>query len=310
MSQSSPDGSLLAQIANYTEILAKKPNSTIFVSLAEAYRRMGLLDEAYNVASKGIRALPKYGPGYTVLGRVYAQRGDGFAAAASFEKALRFEPESLPAFKGLVKVLLADGEKQQALEVVEKAVQIHPEDPALQKVLASFRSSASQAVTPVAAEAPEMAETAEVVETAETPPAEPPPAAARSRRPVSLRPQVETIDPITTATIADIYIRQGFPQRALKVYRDLLKADPHNVEIREKLVALKLELEAQAETEVSPEAAPMAVQASAAEPAPAEPTVDATPAAPAVVDQKSGRMRHLETLNRWLEAIRLRREYV
>ncbi len=304
MSQSSPDGSLLAQIANYTEILAKKPNSTIFVSLAEAYRRMGLLDEAYNVASKGIRALPKYGPGYTVLGRVYAQRGDGFAAAASFEKALRFEPESLPAFKGLVKVLLADGEKQQALEVVEKAVQIHPEDPALQKVFASFKSSAPQPEPPVPAEAPEM------FETAETSPAEQPATAARSRRPVSLRPQVETIDPITTATIADIYIRQGFPQRALKVYRDLLKADPHNIEIREKLVTLKLELEAQAEAEAPPEPAPVAVQAFVAEKAPAEPTADETPAVPAVEDQKSGRMRHLETLNRWLEAIRLRREYV
>jgi tetratricopeptide (TPR) repeat protein len=40
---------------------------------------------------------------------------------------------------------------------------------------------------------------------------------------------------IATATLADIYIKQGFPERAIKVFRDLLEEDPANAEIRQRL---------------------------------------------------------------------------
>src|SRR5690606_1683688 len=52
-------------------------------------------------------------------------------------------------------------------------------------------------------------------------------------------PEQKRAEPITTATIAEIYIRQGFLRRALKVYRDLLRADPRNEVVRQKLLALK-----------------------------------------------------------------------
>lgn len=47
------------------------------------------------------------------------------------------------------------------------------------------------------------------------------------------------VDPLSTATIAELYIAQGFMKKALKIYRDLLDADPHNEELRSRLVELK-----------------------------------------------------------------------
>ena len=60
--------SLLGKIAGYIEILSKDPHSTAFVSLAEAYRQMGLLDDALEVVEKGVAALPKFSLGLHLPG--------------------------------------------------------------------------------------------------------------------------------------------------------------------------------------------------------------------------------------------------
>jgi len=40
---------------------------------------------------------------------------------------------------------------------------------------------------------------------------------------------------ISTSTIAEIYIKQGHPKRALEIYRDILAADPENTAIQNKI---------------------------------------------------------------------------
>ena len=98
--------SLLGKIAGYTEILAKDPRSTIFVQLSEAYRQMGMLDDALEIASKGVRSLPSHAPGFTALGRIQAQRGARGEAVAAFEKAVELDRENLAALKGLASLKL------------------------------------------------------------------------------------------------------------------------------------------------------------------------------------------------------------
>jgi hypothetical protein len=75
----------------------------------------------------------------------------------------------------------------------------------------------------------------------------------------ALQPADKSVEPISTATIAEIYIRQGFLVKALKVYRDLLRADPQNEQLRQKLIALKAMLagagsEERADVFMAPEA--------------------------------------------------------
>ncbi len=233
MPEKQSEVSLLAKIAGYTEILSKDPKSTVFVPLAETYRQMGLLDDALEIVRQGLRALPRFSPGYTALGRIHAQRGDIQQGIAALEKALEIDGDSLIALKSLARVLMRKGQAKRARELVTHAAALSPDDPAIKKMHEALGVASEAPIEPVQPPVPETGQ--------------------------QLDDELDDgpVDPITTATIADIYIKQGFPRRALKVYRDLLKADPHNSEIRGRLVALKKQIE-------SEEAAAEALEAQAA----------------------------------------------
>jgi len=278
MASNPSDGSQLGKLAGYIEILAKDPRSTVFVPLAETYRQLGLLEDALEVANKGVQLLPQFSPGYTVLGRIQSQRGDLAAAVAAFEKALLLDPENMTSLKGLAKVRMLRGERAQAEQLLQRATALKPDDAVVQKMLA--------ALGPTTVSAPEP----------------PPPAEAESEA----EPLSADGDPISTATIAEIYIRQGFFGRAMKVYRDLLQVDPHNEEIRSKLVELKQRIESQK--------SPAAVEPVAGGELPEEASLPVTPsAAEAPVDVVSPAesadesSRQLVILSRWLESISSRR---
>jgi tetratricopeptide (TPR) repeat protein len=215
--------SLLGRIAGYTEILAKDPHSTIFVQLSETYRQMGMLDDALEIASKGIQTHPTFASGYIALGRIQGQRGARAEAAAAFEKALELDGENLAALKGLAGLRLQSGDKEQARLLLLRVAAIKPDDAAVRKTLHSLGGTPSAPRSAASNPLP--------------PKSQPPPSSPSSPKAGA---------PISTPTIAEIYIKQGFPKRALKVYRDLLEADPHNEMIRQKMVALKNSLAAEA----------------------------------------------------------------
>ncbi len=60
-------------------------------------------------------------------------------------------------------------------------------------------------------------------------------------------PAGEPDDPIATPTIAAIYLRQGLPHRALKVYRNLVKRDPSNAALRRQMDELEARIRAEDE---------------------------------------------------------------
>jgi tetratricopeptide (TPR) repeat protein len=215
MSGNQSSFSLLGKIASYTEILAKDPHSTVFVPLCEAYRQMGLLDDALDIALKGTQVLPGFSPGFTALGRIQAQQGNLEEATLAFEKALSLDRNSLASLKGLAKVRSRLGGKEQARDLLLRAAALQPEDDGVRRWLDQLGPQPSPPSTQ-----PDQGE-----EDVPSPP--------------SPRPGKPKNDPISTGTIAEIYVRQGFLKRAAKIYRDLLQSDPHNEDIRQKLVALK-----------------------------------------------------------------------
>lgn len=284
------DISLLGKIAGYTEILARDPRSPVFAPLSEAYRQMGMLDDALQIARQGVTALPRYCPGHISLGRVLAQRGDLSRAIAAFEAALAIEHDNLTAIKGLARVRILNRQPEEALQILLRGATINPGDEGVRKMLASLGPVHSRGAVVPEASLPD------------EPPMEKPVAG----------------EPIATSTIAEIYVRQGLLKRAMKVYRDLLKIDPHNQEVRAKLVELKARVEAQ-EAQGLPGGgdSPAAQLSPAAQPSPApeavfpKPTIAALaePVA-AVAPQETRSEIHQRLLNRWLDAIARRREHV
>ncbi len=205
---SDPNIVLQAKIDRYTDILAKDPHSTVFVTLADAYRQLDRLDEALDIARKGVDGLPWFSPGHVVLGQVLMARGETGQALGCFNKALTLDGESLAAFKGLAAIYCQKGQIETARQVLERAEQIHPGNSAINHMLhrltATVVDDGSQPVEEASAEA---ASTAEA--------------------------------PIATTTIAELFVKQGLLSQACQVYRDILQADPDNAQVRSKLNALE-----------------------------------------------------------------------
>ncbi|BCA80194.1 tetratricopeptide repeat protein [Desulfuromonas sp. AOP6] len=279
MSNSSPASTLLGKIATYTEILSRDPKSTVFVPLAEAYRNMGLLDDALDIAVKGTHSQPFYPPGFLALGRIQVEKRQFADALQSFEKVLTTEPENSEALKELARTCRLMDRDDLALQWLQKAAALVAEDDEIKIQLEELTG-----------------------EGGDTNPSriEPSPMAT----PVSTESATDRgVAPITTATIAEIYIRQGFLRRALKVYRDLLRADDHNDAVRQKLVALKQSiLEAEGGSGGSNDLE-TPFDAAVASAKPAEPPKSL----PAPVVENSPPPDMLVILNGWLESIHRRK---
>lgn len=195
--------SLLGKIAGYTEILSKDPRSTVFVPLSEAYRKMKMLDDAIEVASKGVTALPQYAPGFIALARAQAENGMVVEAANAFEKVLNLEDENLQGLKGLARVRMMQGRIDDAQILLEKAKSLAPDDQQINNMLDSLSHG-----TPVVKSALAVGVTA-----------------------AGLEPDA----PIATATLAEIYVGQGLLRKALNIYLELHSGDPSNVGLRSRM---------------------------------------------------------------------------
>lgn len=285
-----PTFALLGQVARYTETLAKDPQSTVFVPLAEIFRQCGLLQEACAVAEKGLQTLPGYAPGYVVLARIQAQQGQLAPAQDAFEAALALDESNADALKGLARLCSLQGEPVRARSLLEKLLEFHPEDQAARKMLDTLPPPPA----PVDLIRPAPAPLAKLAESV--------PEESKPQRSGRAAPNPNA--PISTATIAEIYVRQGFTLRALKVYRDLLQADPHNEEIRRKLVELKAQIDRDQGKE--DESTAGFEEESAILPAPEVQTVSAT--APALGSVIAAGV--IEQLEGWLVAIEQRRGHV
>ena len=61
-------------IQKYEQMLVEDPQSRAFAPLAEAYRKVGKLDDAIRVAETGLEIHPGYTGGLVVLGRAHFEK--------------------------------------------------------------------------------------------------------------------------------------------------------------------------------------------------------------------------------------------
>lgn len=64
-----------AVLAKYFSMYKKNPRSKVFAPLAESFRKLGMLDDAYKILKEGIRHHPNYTLGYIVLAHCYFDQG-------------------------------------------------------------------------------------------------------------------------------------------------------------------------------------------------------------------------------------------
>lgn len=233
------DVALLGKMAGYIEMLVKDPYSTVFASLSDIYRTFSLHEEAVAVAQKGTELLPSYAPGFVSLGRALAETGEPAAASEAYRRALVLEPSNLAALTGLASCCLACGQGDESLSLLKQAQSIDPDDEVVIQLFPVVKKLA--AVTSASFPVPR-------AQPADTPLRDVSPSISKEHpKPVAI--VTPPLPPIATATLADIYLKQGFFERALKVFADLLAEDPDNVEIRRRYDELRQQLSAPSKME-------------------------------------------------------------
>lgn len=213
-------GSLIGKIGSYLQIFAKDPSSTAFVPLAEAYRQIGLLDDALEAARLGTKMLPHFSPGFSTMGRILGQMGRIDEAMSAYAKALSIDRQSQSALVGLARLHLIRAERDMARKILKEAKTFHPDDEKIADML-------------IALDLPRP--WAEIKQ------------ASQSQEPVSpVSPVVPTSDkpgePIPTATLAEIYVKQGLLDKGIKIYHDILKQSPENATARARMLELQGQL--------------------------------------------------------------------
>lgn len=258
------DAPIPPEINKYLAILSKDPGSMVFAPLAEAYRKAGMLDEAIATAQDGLKIHPNYVSGMVALGRAYYEKGMLIEARETLEQVVITAPDNIIAANILEEIgkrsavgsrqseIKTEGPEVEGQEEVEVKVEESPEE-----VTLGFEV--------VEETEPEVIEALELEEVAELEEIEAEDEAATtygeeiteelwtgesihevSREEEEVRPKKE----ITTSTIADLYIKQGYIDKAIDIYQTLYNANPYNEEIKRKLDELKRQVEVKAEKQV------------------------------------------------------------
>ena len=229
MSHPRNSGNLIGKISSYLQIVSKDPHSTAFVPLAEAYRQIGLLDDALEAARLGTTMLPNFSPGFATLGRILGQMGRLDESMSAFARALSIDRQSESALIGLARLHLVRGERDMARKILQQAAEFHPEDEMIESML-------------LALDLPRPWMEAEVVEVAEpvaevSAPSKPPVAPVVADEPAAAPAGGE---PIPTATLAEIYAKQGMVEQAIHVYEEIIRLEPGNAAAARRLGRLCL----------------------------------------------------------------------
>jgi tetratricopeptide (TPR) repeat protein len=271
MEQEGP--SFWSDIKKYEDALDKDPNSYCFAPLSELYRKVGMVDDAIIIAKRGCELHPEYVGGYIALGRAYFEKGMNAECRQALEKVVRVTPDNLLAQRILGQIYIDAGEITAAEESLKTILAQNPDD-VESRILLNSLTRISGANTHPAALTEEdhctekgvteieiagnellRGDDEEILDLLESDIVEEFPEETEQKEELPNTAEsdisapdifegveMEHKDPLLTVTLAELYLSQGFPERAVKIYRELQEADPDNAELKNRLVALEKEI--------------------------------------------------------------------
>jgi tetratricopeptide (TPR) repeat protein len=115
-------------VERYQLIYERDPHSKVFAPLAEAYRRMGLIDEAIDLAERGVKRHPHFASGRVALGKCFFQKREYEKAIEELKVAVDLSPENLLAHQLMAECYLKLKKPSDALNAYKMVLFLNPHD--------------------------------------------------------------------------------------------------------------------------------------------------------------------------------------
>jgi len=220
----------------YLQRFQEDPTSRVFAPLAEAYRKMGQVEEAIAICREGLEHHPDFHGGRVALAKCYIDKKKFAEARAELERVIQCLPENLLAQRLLGDTFIALHDPVSALHCYKMAVILSPQDVTLSEKVRELEKKCSEKPDSVSFTEPEP----------EPPPAQSsPPLEAPANEPQGIEAilgasgieddpfKVEHVSTvfadesgpnrreITTETLGDLYLSQGQFDRSLRIFEKL-----------------------------------------------------------------------------------------
>jgi tetratricopeptide (TPR) repeat protein len=125
MSKSKLKSSLLSK---YLKMYEKDPRSRVFAPLAEAYRKLGMLDESLKILRNGIKYNPSYKLGYIVLGNCYYDKSEYELCYSTIRPFIEDNRDNIVLQKLFANCCTKIGHLEESLDAYKFLLLINPKD--------------------------------------------------------------------------------------------------------------------------------------------------------------------------------------
>lgn len=117
-----------ALLAKYFTMYKKNPRSRVFAPLAESFRKLGMLDDAYKVLKEGLRNHPTYTLGYIVLSHCYYDEGKYELVYNTLRPIINLNADNISLQKIFAQTCINLGHLEEALETFKYLLFMNPKD--------------------------------------------------------------------------------------------------------------------------------------------------------------------------------------
>ncbi|MDA8168233.1 MAG: tetratricopeptide repeat protein, partial [Nitrospiraceae bacterium] len=156
------------ELEKLKEKVQKDPNSRLFLSLAEHYKKAGMIDEALEVLTSGLERQPSYMSARVALGKIYLETGKLNEAKQEFEQVVKAIPDNLFAQRRLADIYLTLGEDEKAAVSLKAVLRLNPLDEEAVVSLKRLEAGSPQGGEPESLETAEIAEAEEAFSAGES----------------------------------------------------------------------------------------------------------------------------------------------
>lgn len=131
-------------LLKYLKMFQDDPKSRIFAPLAEAYRKIGLIDEAIEICLEGLDANPGFSGGLVALARAYFDKGNYDKVRESLKFVISESPDNTLAQRLYAQASLATGDVSEALSSLKVILYFNPQDQETQHLVNELETSTYQ----------------------------------------------------------------------------------------------------------------------------------------------------------------------